>query len=504
MKNKKDDSQQRNYAIIAVYAFIVIVASVVAFLIINAAFSFVAQGKYTAIFGILGPLILAFVIAYLLSPLVLFFEKRVFFKLKNTAKSIFAVLSAYIVVLIVITLLAFMVIPQVASSIRSLTTMVADLFSPYEPGDSQVISSSEKTEPLNGNAEEMSIFEETELLAEDILSRFGSEEFDQSGFADTKIGAALNKFAEDLQNYIDELGVEINIKKEINDFVLGAAANIINITMSYTTAIFNTTTAIVSGIASAVLNIVLGILLSVYLLLSKDKLIAQIKKLLFALCPNNIAYKLVKVARKTHEIFGGFVTGKIIESLILGVICYICMIIFQFRYAMLISVIVAVMNVVPFFGSIIGGVIGALFLAIVDIRQAMWFILFIIVLQQFDGNILGPKILGSKLGLSSFWIIVAVIVMSGLLGLPGIFIGVPIFAVIYVLIKEFAENRLERKGFPVETRYYSRNLSGGFEENVEVIESEENKSIFSVTGKIARNISAKFENKKADKSEDND
>jgi hypothetical protein len=126
---------------------------------------------------------------------------------------------------------------------------------------------------------------------------------------------------------------------------------------------------------------------------------------------------------------------------------------------------------------------------------------FILVLQQFDGNILGPKIHGSKLGLPPFWIIVAVIVMSGLLGLPGIFIGVPIFAVIYLLIKEFAEHRLEKKGFPVETKYYSRNL-GGLEENIEEIEPRESPgNIFSFAGKIAKNISARFENKKADKSD---
>jgi predicted PurR-regulated permease PerM len=520
MKNKKDDSQQRNYAIIAIYAFIVIVAAFVAFLIINAVFNFFSEGKYAGIFSIFAPLILAFVIAYLLNPLVLLFEKKVFYKLKNKAKSVCAIILAYAVTSMAITVLAFMVIPQVAESVQQLTAMVTDLFSPYESDEYEESDeftihgtyihesdefNAQNIDIENGKHDNDNIEMESDIAisaleeAEDILSRFGTgDEFDHSRFADTKIGVTLYNFADDLQNFIDGLGITVNIKESLNDMVLSFAANLLSITMNYTSAIFNATTAIVSGIASAVLNIILGTLLSVYLLLNKDKLISQVKKLLFAVFPNNIAYKLIKTTRKIHVIFGGFITGKIVESLIVGVICFVCMVIFRFRYATLISVIVAVTNVVPFFGSIIGGVIGALFLAIVDIRQALWFGLFILVLQQFDGNILGPKILGSKLGMSSFWVIVAVIVMSGFLGLPGIFIGVPVFAVMYVLIKEFAEYRLEKKGFPVETKYYSHNL-GTLEENIDNIENSESFSIFSMAGKIAKNISAKLENRKANK-----
>ena len=260
----------------------------------------------------------------------------------------------------------------------------------------------------------------------------------------------LNDFGKSIQDYADRLGLNIDVVETFNHL----ADNTLNLFSSYIITALNSTISVVYNIFSGVLNIVLGILLSIYLLIGKDKFIAQTKKLFFALFPAKFSYKFMGIMRKTHEIFGGFLTGKILDSLIVGIICFVTMSIFGIRYTALITVIVTVTNIIPFFGPFIGAVPSLFFLAINDIWQALWFLVFIFILQQLDGNFIGPKVLGPKVGLSAFWVIFSIIVMSGFFGLAGIFFGVPVFAVVYVLIKEYAEHRLEKKGFPKDTEHY--------------------------------------------------
>ena len=144
------------------------------------------------------------------------------------------------------------------------------------------------------------------------------------------------------------------------------------------------------------------------------------------------------------------------DSIIIGILCFIVLYIFDINYAVLISVIVGVTNVIPFFGPFIGAIPSIFLLLMVDFKQAIFFSIFILILQQFDGNILGPKILGDSTGLTSFWVIFAVIFCGGLLGLVGMFIGVPIFAVLYTLVKELVEHRLRKKNLPISTEHYRK------------------------------------------------
>ncbi|GHU35169.1 AI-2E family transporter [Clostridia bacterium] len=439
----EDNNSERHkkYLSIAAYAFLVIVASFAACLLVMNFFSIWSAESFTQIFKVLTPLINGFVIAYLINPLCDFLEKTVLKKLKEKSKKVLSLISAYIIAIAAIILLMLMVIPQVGQSVRQLAGMVSDLFSPYV-------------------AEEAGSAVASDNNPDDDLSELADLNIDKSTLANTKIGVYMTDFAASIQDYIDSLGLDLNIEKTFNDFLVGLAENIADIFTRFISPAISGAAVFVIDTASVVWNIILGLLLSIYLLFNKVRLIAQTKKLVFAILPSGFAYKITKVMRKTHEILGGFITGKILDSLIVGVICFFSMSVFGIRYAVLISFIVAITNVIPFFGPFIGAIPSIFFLAIVDVWQAVWFAVFILILQQVDGNVIGPAVVGKKIGLTGFWVVTAVIVMSGFFGLAGVFIGVPVFALAYALVKEYAESRLERKGFPTKTDDYVRSDEG--------------------------------------------
>ena len=210
----------------------------------------------------------------------------------------------------------------------------------------------------------------------------------------------------------------------------------------------------VYGVVKGTLNILLGLVIAVYMLLSKDTFLGQSKKLIVALFSEKQANRLLDFGRRANKIFSGFVLGKIIDSFIIGIICYILMTILSLPYPMLISVIICVTNIIPFFGPLIGAIPSALLILLINPLQCLIFIIMIVLLQQFDGNILGPRILGDSVGLSSFWILISITIFSGLFGVPGMIIGVPVFAVMYMLVSDFVKARLEKKGRPLQTEIY--------------------------------------------------
>ena len=203
-----------------------------------------------------------------------------------------------------------------------------------------------------------------------------------------------------------------------------------------------------------VLNLVVGFIISIYLLFSKERFIAQSKKIIYACFERHTANSIISDFKMINRTFGGFISGKILDSIIIGILCYICINIIGTPYSLLISVIVGVTNIIPFFGPFIGAIPSAILILMVDPIQCLYFVIFIFILQQFDGNILGPKILGNSIGISAFWIIFSVTVFGGLLGVLGMVIGVPVFAVIYNLFNRYIRKRLKRKGYPVETESY--------------------------------------------------
>ena len=208
---------------------------------------------------------------------------------------------------------------------------------------------------------------------------------------------------------------------------------------------------IVSGAALGVLNIVtvaknliIGIIVAVYILASRKRFVQQAKLILYSIVKPRWAELITEEIKYADKMFGGFINGKIMDSAIIGVLCYIGCLIFKFPSALLVSVIIGVTNVIPFFGPFIGAVPATLLILIQNPIKALWFILFVLVLQQLDGNIIGPKILGNTTGLSSFWVLFAILLFGGLWGFVGMIVGVPLFAVIYDVIKKLVIHGLRR------------------------------------------------------------
>ena len=209
--------------------------------------------------------------------------------------------------------------------------------------------------------------------------------------------------------------------------------------------------SILSGAAIGVMsfvtflkNIVIGLIVSVYLLASRKKFGQQGKLILYSLVKPRWSDLILEEIRYADKMFGGFINGKILDSAIIGVLCYIACLIFKFPSALLVSVIIGVTNVIPFFGPFVGAIPATLLILIQNPIKALWFILFILVLQQVDGNIIGPKILGNTTGLSSFWVLFAILLFGGLWGFVGMIIGVPLFAVIYDILKKLVFHGLRR------------------------------------------------------------
>ncbi len=207
------------------------------------------------------------------------------------------------------------------------------------------------------------------------------------------------------------------------------------------------------AIGSGLVTTLTALIASVYMLGSKHSLISQLKRMTYALFSKSNADQILRVSRHANDIFSGFIGGKIIDSAIIGVLCFIGMNILGMQYAVLISVVVGVTNVIPFFGPFIGAIPSVMILLIVDPWDALYFAIFVLALQQFDGNILGPKILGDSTGLSPIWVLVSIIVSGGLFGFAGMLLGVPTFAVLYFFTREWVTARLQQKGLDADGNY---------------------------------------------------
>lgn len=210
----------------------------------------------------------------------------------------------------------------------------------------------------------------------------------------------------------------------------------------------------VIGMLKGLWNFIIGFIISIYVLGSKERFAGQAKKIAYAIFDRKAGNEIISDFRFIHSTFIGFVGGKIVDSIIIGIICFVCTNIIGTPYAILVSVIVGVTNVIPFFGPWIGGIPSVLLVLMVDPRQALYLAILVFVIQQFDGNFLGPKILGDSTGLSGFWVIFAITIFSGLFGLLGMIAGVPIFAVIYAGVKTFINRKLKKKNLPVDTAKY--------------------------------------------------
>lgn len=337
--------------------------------------------------GILMPFIYGAVIAYLLKPVcncVENFLRRLLPEKMGTAANMLAVTISLLFGILVVYALIMMIVPQLITSVTTLYYTARNNLNDFVDWAShqEIIASNQK------------------------LLDFIETSYDN------------------LQDTLDNI-VRTKLVPSVQSLLSGAALGV----MSFVTFLK---------------NIIIGVIVSVYLLASRKKFGQQCKMILYSLIKPRWADIILEEILYADKMFGGFINGKILDSAIIGVLCYIACLIFKFPSALLVSVIIGVTNVIPFFGPFIGAIPATLLILIQNPIKALWFVLFVLVLQQVDGNIIGPKILGNTTGLSSFWVLFAILLFGGLWGFVGMIIGVPLFAVIYDVLKKFVFHGLRR------------------------------------------------------------
>lgn len=404
--------------------FLVIAASIVFYFALLRATNL--TDVFWKIIDVLKPILYGLVIAYLLNPIVKkvdhyfipFLEK----KLKNEQKAAklsraTGIFLAIIVFFVIIIALFSMLIPELYKSVRD---MVITL-----PGQ------------LNDFVADL------------------NELYSNHSAAGNLVKAGISEGAQMFQTWL-----RTDLLPRANDLMSSLTVGVLNILRE-------------------LFNALIGVIVSVYILFSKEKFVRQTKKTVYAVLSFHNANVLLHLTRKSNEIFGGFIIGKIIDSAIIGVLCFIGISLLDMPYVMLVSVIVGVTNVIPFFGPYIGAIPSALLILLSDPVKGIYFIIFIFLLQQLDGNFIGPKILGNSTGLSAFWVIFSILLGGGLFGFLGMLMGVPTFAVIYYIVQMIINSRLEKKHLPGHSDYYDEmsyvDDEGNYVHSEENISQKENK-----------------------------
>lgn len=348
--------------------------------------------------GVLMPFIIGFALAYILSPIANFFEKKCFLPLFSRCKKkkerlckALSVLTAILIAILVIVFLLTLLIPQLIVSIVGVVEKI--------PGYIASVS--------------------------DELARVFRDNPD--------FQMVLNKAMEEISN---------NAQQWVSSVVAALPA------------MLDTLTSGLMGVIGFFKNFILGIIISFYVLYSREKFIAQAKKLLFAFAPEHFSKKLIRLLGETHIVFGGYFTGIIIDSTLVGIICFIGVTLMGMPYTLLISCLVGFFNVIPFLGPFLGGIPSALLILLETPEKTIWFIIFMVVLQQFDGNIMNPKILGGATGLPTFWVLFSILLGGGLFGFLGMVLAVPVFSVFYTIMARGVNARLLKKNLSVRTTDY--------------------------------------------------
>lgn len=346
---------------------------------------------------ILAPFIYGFAISYIMNPVIVFFQNKVFNKLivkifkkeKPKLSRFLAIFTSTLILLGILIGLFSYLIPELLSSIEMFISNVNVYLS-------------------NSKDFLLSLFHGNEVMTMFINDNY-------------------KEIASFFNSYFNE---------EIFNNAIGTITNGIK------------------GFFSFSYNFIIGYIIAIYILKDKDKFNAQIKKFLYALFNKEHANIILENARYTDKVFGGFFVGKLLDSLIIGILCFLGMVVFKLPYALIISVLVGVTNIIPYFGPFIGAIPSAILIFLVDPSKCIPFLIFILVLQQLDGNLIGPFILGNKTGLSSFWVLFSLLVFGGLFGVVGMIIGVPLFSIIYSFVNGLLKRRLASKNLPIDSSSY--------------------------------------------------
>ena len=311
-----------------------------------------------------------------------------------------------------------------------------------------------------------------------------------------QIGNSIKTIIEQLPSYVDTVTLWTSQLLENNPVIANRVTDLINTYFSDIEVFINskmmpqlnslimTVSMSIVSILKEFWNLIIGFIISIYILASKETFAAQAKKVTYAFLPTEAANRLISNMRFANKTFGGFFVGKIADSIIIGLICFIGTSILGTPFCVLISVIIGVTNIIPFFGPFLGAIPSLLLILFINPMQALYFLIFVIVLQQVDGNIIGPKILGNSTGLSSFWVIFAITLFGGIWGIFGMIVGVPIFAILFAFMKSLIEMKLVNKELSPETSKYLRLVAIDTDTNSYVDFSEDAKKPFNKIDKF--------------------
>lgn len=261
----------------------------------------------------------------------------------------------------------------------------------------------------------------------------------------TTLVSNISSYSSTVEEYVQKIADTFNLNGEIWEELGSMWTSLAKTLEKAITSILPSLVNFLTALATGVTKTFVGFIVSIYFLIGQDKLMLQIKRITYAFLNKKTADFCVKVVRLSHQVFGSFIIGQLTVAAILGALCFVAMTILRMPYAMLISVIVGVSNVIPYFGPFIGAVPGVFILFTQNPMQALFFIILVVVLQQIDNNFISPKIVGGNLGLSGVWVLFAITVGGGLFGIAGMIIGAPTFAVIYNLFGEAVEQKLKLK-----------------------------------------------------------
>lgn len=349
----------------------------------------------------LKPIFWGVAMAYLLNPILLFFEKRftlLFARSKQPQQrqkklvKVFSITLTVIFGIVLLSSLLLLIIPEFLKSLQKLISIIPDQLSNF-------------------------------------LSWLEAQKTSENPF--------VQNFGDVLQSSIDYFNswLETNLYSSISNILSIATNSVISV-------------------VSFVINFFIAIVVAVYALMGKERFVGQSKKLLYAIFSPERANDILLTARHGHKVFGRYLSGKIITSLMIGIVCFTLMTIFKIPYPLLVSVIVTFTNVIPFFGPFIGGIPSALIILMTDTNKGIIFCIIIVVLQQIEGNIVTPRVLGTRTGISEFWVTFSLLLFGGLFGFVGMIIAVPLFAVVYYIVKLLVNRQLERKKLPVPSEDY--------------------------------------------------
>ena len=363
---------------------------------------------YHSLVKILSPILIGFLIAYLINPIINYLERIIYEKiLRNKTVSdknkkrirTFSILFSMFFLAYLIYAFFDLVIPELQTSLENISTQLTTYINNLEEWVNDVLRNRPQ---FNGV----------------------------------------------INDVIDEMSLKINdwIDGSLTDTLVGLMPQINDLIKAFTSGVVS--------ILTILLNTLVGIIISFYLLYGKENFAGQAKKIVYAFARKETANSFIHNMRFINKTFLGFIVGKIVDSIIIGLLCFMLTSIIGTPYPILISVIVGVTNVIPFFGPYIGAIPCAFLVLMVDPLKCLYFVIMIILLQQFDGNILGPKILGNATGISGFWVIFAITLFGGILGIPGMIIGVPLFAVIYSAVKAIIRSNLDDKQMSKHTEDY--------------------------------------------------